>query len=138
MTGQHRHRRIGLVGMGAIILVMVTYWLNWVLADDLSALRTIRNYQTGQPVADAPADGTVYEFEAKVPVNFWKVPAVLDGLWLESADKNTLLWVSTMSGGSGSGTDPCPGGTGGGGGNCPTNNLCGSTRRYALEYCKAI
>ena len=76
-------------------------------------LRTINDYLTGQPVQAAVADGTVYEFRATVPkVNFWKTPAPLDGLWIESPDKKTLIWMSSTSGIAATDTVPCPPATG--------------------------
>ena len=72
-------------------------------------LRTINDYLTGQPLTAAVADGTVYEFRATVPkVNFWKTPAPLDGLWIESTDKKTLLWLSSTSGADATTSAPCP------------------------------
>ena len=82
-----------------------------------ATLRTINDYLTGQPLTAAVADGTVYEFRATVPkVNFWKTPAPLDGLWIESKDKKTLIWMSSTSGTMATDTVPCPPATGGGGG----------------------
>ena len=76
-------------------------------------LRTINDYLTGQPLQTAVADGTVYEFRATVPqVNFWKTPAPLDGLWIESANKKTLIWMSSTSGTMATDTVPCPPATG--------------------------
>ena len=98
-------------------------------------LRTINDYLTGQPVQSAVADGTVYVFRATVPkVNFWKTSAPLDGLWMASADNQTMTWMSSTSGADATTTTPCPGGASGGGGggstDCqnnsptPTNNGC--------------
>jgi len=101
------------------------------------ALRTIHDYRTGQPLQQAVADGTVYEFRATVPhVNFWKTPAPLDGLWIESTDKKTLLWLSSTSGTDATVAGPCVPPTGVGGGsttNCPPANLiCNGTTPYSF------
>ncbi len=100
------------------------------------ALRTIHDYRTGQPLQQAVADGTVYEFRATVPhVNFWKTPAPLDGLWIESTDKKTLLWLSSTSGTDATVAGPCVLPTGGGGGsttNCPPANLICNGGTYSF------
>jgi len=104
------------------------------------ALRTIHDYRTGQPLQQAVADGTVYEFRATVPhVNFWKTPAPLDGLWIESTDKKTLLWLSSTSGTDATVAGPCVLPTGGGGGsttNCPpANQTCNGFSYIYPEAC---
>jgi len=104
------------------------------------ALRTIHDYRTGLPLQQAVADGTVYEFRATVPhVNFWKTPAPLDGLWIECANRQTLLWLSSTSGTVATDTEPCPTTTGGGGGsgtNCPPANLiCNSGTYFFPDVC---
>jgi len=101
-----------------------------------ATLRTINDYLTSQPVQSAVADGTVYEFRATVPkVNFWKTPAPLDGLWIESANKKTLLWLSSTSGTDASAAEPCPPSTGNGGGDgsgtgCTPSTDCNPSKIY--------
>lgn len=88
--------------------------------------RKVIDLRTGKTVENVLADGTIYQFQATVPkVNLWQVPLPLEGVWIESADKSTLTWISSHSGGSGDSTD-CGGAAGGAAGDCPTNNpTCG-------------
>ena len=107
---------------------MPAFWLTSILVSAMAlplaavepapgTLRTINDYLTGQPLTAAIADGTVYEFRATVPkVNFWKTPAPLDGLWLESTNKKTLIWMSSTSGTMATDTVPCPPAAGSNGG----------------------
>jgi len=106
----------------------------------------IVDYRTGEPVAAAFANGTVYQFRATVPtVAFWKVPAILDGVWIESADKRSLLWLSSTSGTDGGGvacnspppasnpSSPAGAGTPKKPSPCPPSNDCNSVKIYATE-----
>lgn len=91
-----------------------------------SASRNVIDLRTGKSVENVIANGTIYHFQSTAPsVNLWQVPVPLDGVWMESQDRGTLTWISSLSGASGDSTD-CGGTSSGGGGNCPTNNpTCG-------------
>jgi|GEM_PF-3348017 len=108
----------------------------WAADKEPGSLRTVVDYRTGQPVAEPVANGVVYQFRATVPnVAFWKVPVPLEGLWIESADRRHLTWLSSLSGLNAVGVIPClatvavSAGAGvGANSNCPpAGAICGST-----------
>lgn len=94
---------------------------------DLSQRRSIHDYRTGKEMSHAVANGTVYEFRSRVPgTTYWRTPAPLEGLWLESNDHQRLIWMSSMGGMVMDDTDPgCPPGSGGGGNCPPSGSTCG-------------